>query len=201
MKRKGFLIFIMVFLSAGSGKGISVGDKAPDFKVRDWKGKDVSLSENLGKRNVLLVFSRYIGCSWCQMFIIDLHRHRKEIADLNTRVIIFNLSENEVLRKYEAPEGFDFELVADPERNIYEVYGVKIDEKKMSGNILWQSVRFIKYIGRYKFVEGGLEGAHYQPHCVFIIGKDGRIRSQHIGKDVADYVKAETILQELKELK
>jgi len=190
-----------ILILAGSALGLSIGAPALDFKAEDWKGKEIQLSRNFGKQNVLLVFSRYIGCSWCQMFIIDLHHNRQEIGKTNTTVIIVNLSEKAVLDKYQAPADFSFDFIPDPERKIYELYGVKMDERKMTGNIFWQSLRFLKYLGRYEYVDQGLEGAHYQPPACFIIGKDGRIKAAHLGKDLADNPKVETILEELKKLK
>ena len=35
---------------------LKVGDMAPDFKLRDTNGKDVTLSEFRGKNNVVLAF-------------------------------------------------------------------------------------------------------------------------------------------------
>jgi len=35
---------------------IKVGDTAPDFKLRDQNGKDVTLSDFRGKKNVVLAF-------------------------------------------------------------------------------------------------------------------------------------------------
>ena len=35
---------------------IKVGDAAPDFKLRDQNGKDVTLSDFRGKKNVVLAF-------------------------------------------------------------------------------------------------------------------------------------------------
>jgi peroxiredoxin len=53
-------------MAAGAGK------EAPDFKVRDIYGEEIELKSFKGKKNILLFFSRYIGCSWCQMFVIDI---------------------------------------------------------------------------------------------------------------------------------
>jgi len=35
---------------------LKVGDKAPDFSLRDQTGKEVKLSDFLGKKNVVLAF-------------------------------------------------------------------------------------------------------------------------------------------------
>lgn len=184
----------------GAVLAVSIGDLAPDFRAEDWRGKQIQLSDILKNQNVLLVFSRYIGCSWCQMFIIDLHNRRKDIAETNTKVIILNLSPKDVLAKYNAPEDFQFDLLPDPERKIYELYGVKLDERKITGNVLWQSIRFLKYLGGYKYVSQGLNGAHYQAPACFIIGRDGKIKAMHLGKDIADNPKVDLIISELRKL-
>jgi len=199
MKKAAGIIFLGLVL-ARAALALTAGQRVPEFKVLDWKGKPVQLSENAGKRNVLLVFSRYIGCSWCQMFLIDLHNRREEIAQTNTRVLVVSLSPAEVLNEYQPPKDFSFDLLPDPERKLFELYGVKLDEPKMTSNIFWQSVRFLKYLGRYRYVDKGLEGAHYQPPAVFVIGKDGKIHAVHVGKDMADNPRAETIVSELKAL-
>ncbi len=41
---------------AAQGGGLKVGDKAPDFALKDTKWKDVKLSDYLGKKKVVLAF-------------------------------------------------------------------------------------------------------------------------------------------------
>lgn len=43
-------------------RGIAVGEKAPDFKLKDQAGNDVELSKLLEDQNVALVF--YRSASW-----------------------------------------------------------------------------------------------------------------------------------------
>jgi len=197
---KNVMLLTLGLMIAGAVLAVSIGDFARDFRAEDWRGKQIQLSEIVKNQNVLLIFSRYIGCSWCQMFIIELHNRRKDIADTNTKVIILNLSPKDVLAKYDSPEDFQFDLVPDPERKIYELYGVKLDERKITGNVLWQSIRFLKYLGGYKYVSQGLDGPHYQAPACFIIGRDGKIKAMHLGKDVADNPKVDLIISELQKL-
>ena len=68
MRRAAGLISTLLFLlTLGSGAaqaapaptpapGLSVGDKAPDFTLPDQNGTKVSLSDFLGKKNVVLAF-------------------------------------------------------------------------------------------------------------------------------------------------
>ena len=190
-----------VFLATGLAFALGLGQQAPDFKATDWKGKNIELSQFHGKQNVLLVFSRYIGCAWCQMFIIDLSKKQAEIAATNTRVLIVTNSEPEVVKGYKPPKDFSFDLIPDRELKLYELYNIKMEDKKMTGNVFWQTVRFVTYLGDYNWVDRGLEGDHFQPPACFIIGKDGKIKYLHVGKDVADNPKTDEIIKELKNLK
>jgi peroxiredoxin Q/BCP len=49
------LLALASTLSAQTGP-LKVGDKAPDFTLPDQSGKKVSLSQFLGKKNVVLAF-------------------------------------------------------------------------------------------------------------------------------------------------
>jgi len=179
---------------------LETGQRAPDFKATDWKGKPLELAQFQGRKNVLLVFSRYISCAWCQMFIIDLHKKRAEIAKTGTQVLIITNSAPEVTKAYQPPRDFSFDLLPDQDMALYRLYGVKIEDRKMTGNVFWQTLRFAKYLGDYDYVKGGLEGDHYQAPACFIIGRDGKINWQHLGRDVADNPKVEEILRQLQKL-
>jgi len=54
-------LILILLLSVGwslraSAATLNVGDKAPDFTLPDQNGKKVTLSEFLGKKNVVLAF-------------------------------------------------------------------------------------------------------------------------------------------------
>jgi peroxiredoxin len=51
------ILFMAVGLPArATGETLKVGDKAPDFTLTDTNWKKVSLSDYLGKKNVVLAF-------------------------------------------------------------------------------------------------------------------------------------------------
>lgn len=64
MKRAAFLACLLLCVSLAMGQNkaappepkIKVGDIAPDFTMRDQSGKDVSLHDFRGKKNVALAF-------------------------------------------------------------------------------------------------------------------------------------------------
>ncbi len=51
-------IVTLAFAAAGRARAatLNVGDKAPDFTLPDQSGKQVKLSDFLGKKNVVLAF-------------------------------------------------------------------------------------------------------------------------------------------------
>ncbi len=51
------LAFSLVFVSAGVGNALQVGDRAPDFELNSTKGGKLKLSDLRGK-NVLINFYR-----------------------------------------------------------------------------------------------------------------------------------------------
>lgn len=198
MKKIIVLVLLAGFFVCSPAFASQLGQPAPNFKAIDWKGKQVELQQFHGKQNVLLVFSRYIACAWCQMFIINLSKKSKEIAATDTEVLIVTNSAPEVVKAYKPPKDFSFNLIPDTDQKLYQIYGVKMEDQKMTGNVFWQTVRFVKYLGSYDYVKGGLEGSHYQPPACFVIGKDGKIKWEHLGKDVADNPSVDEILAELK---
>jgi peroxiredoxin len=61
LKRRLLQLILILLLSVGwslraPAATLDVGDKAPDFTLPDQNGKKVTLSEFLGKKNVVLAF-------------------------------------------------------------------------------------------------------------------------------------------------
>ncbi len=54
----------------------SVGEKAPDFSLQDFKGKEFTLSKLEGKKAVLLWFTNL--CGGCQSKFGEMENRRKE---------------------------------------------------------------------------------------------------------------------------
>lgn len=52
----GLIVLALGMPAISQGATLQVGDKAPDFTLPDQNGKSVSLSQYLGKQNVILAF-------------------------------------------------------------------------------------------------------------------------------------------------
>ena len=58
MKKIGliFLVFASLVFCPSDGQSLEVGDNAPDFSLIDGSGKEITLGEFKGNKNVVLVF-------------------------------------------------------------------------------------------------------------------------------------------------
>lgn len=177
---------------------IKEGLPLPDFEAVDIDGKIFSPALFLGRKNLLIYFSRYIGCSWCQMFIVDLIRWKKEIEDSQTEVAVISETPEENLKRYR-PEGLYFSVIPDPQKKIFSLFGVN-RRGRIGFSVLTRSLKFLFYLPRYRFVPGGLKGDTFQVPAIFIADRNGIIRYSFVSYDIARHPSTEKIIAILKEM-
>ena len=118
---------------------LEVGVKAPEFTLKDKDGKDVSLSDFLGKKVVLYFYPRdntpgctRQACAFAQSY--DAFR-----AD---DVVVIGVSKDSVASHLKFAQKYDlpFVLLSDPELQAIQAYGVW-QEKKNYGKVSMGVVR------------------------------------------------------------
>jgi peroxiredoxin len=80
-------VLLFATTAAEAGK-IEEGSKAPDFKATNIEGKDVKLSDWVGKKQLVVVFSRAHWCPFCMGQLKDLQKHYQEITKAGGEVIV-----------------------------------------------------------------------------------------------------------------
>lgn len=118
---------------------LTIGTKAPDFTLKDKDGREVSLSDFVGKRVVLYFYPKdnTPGCT-------RQAKAFKEAYDtfLKKDVVVIGISKDseashqKFAEKYELP----FILLADPQLEAIKAYGVW-QEKKLYGKVGYGVVR------------------------------------------------------------
>ena len=107
-------------------KQLHIGSLAPDFTATDVFGSEVRLSD-YHPRSVLVVFLRYSGCPWCNLALHRLTVESELLKKHNCEIIAFiqsteeNVKNNIYKRHAKTPQ---FPIIADPDRKIYDMYGV-----------------------------------------------------------------------------
>ena len=104
--------------------GISIGEKAPDFELKNYDGKAVKLSDFKGKPIVLDFFA-----SWCPYCNNEMPRLQKIINEKhpNVKIIAIDaaLEDSQTIEKWAKEKGFDFPLLVDESGKIKALYSIR----------------------------------------------------------------------------
>ncbi|MBK8619765.1 MAG: peroxiredoxin family protein [Anaerolineales bacterium] len=99
-----------------------IGSFAPDFHLLATNGQKVSLSDFRGKSNVIMFFIRETTCPQCRTHVAQLGRMYEQFREAGAEIIVI-LGENvEKAREYAEGINLPFPILADPGRNVYNLY-------------------------------------------------------------------------------
>ena len=79
---------------------ISVGQKAPLFKVESYNAGTIDLAELIGKQKIVLIFSRYFGCPICQVDLKELIERLPEIQAKGAKILYITQSSKEKAEEF-----------------------------------------------------------------------------------------------------
>lgn len=118
---------------------LQIGEKAPDFTLKDKDGNEITLSEFRGKKVVVYFYPKdnTPGCTRQACAFRDSYEgFRKE------GIVVIGISKDSVASHQKFAENFElpFLLLADPDRVAIEGFGVW-QEKKQYGKISFGVVR------------------------------------------------------------
>ncbi len=118
---------------------MEIGMKAPDFTLKDKEGRDISLSDFLGKKVVLYFYPKdnTPGCTRQACAFAGAYKQFEEKG-----VEVIGISKDSIASHVKFAEKYNlpFILLSDPERIAIEAYGVW-QEKKMYGKVSMGVVR------------------------------------------------------------
>ena len=153
---------------------VKVGEKAPDFKLKDQNGQEVSLSDFKGKW-VVLYFYPKDNTPGCTKEAEDFTRLIENFEKLGTVVVGISPDSVESHRRFAEKRNLRVRLLSDPDHRVIESYGAwKL--KKRFGKEYYGVVR-----------------------STFLIDPDGNVA--HIWQNVRVKGHAEAVLQMVEELK
>ncbi|WP_250277347.1 thioredoxin-dependent thiol peroxidase [[Clostridium] colinum] len=118
---------------------LNVGDKAPNFTLPDKDGKEVSLSDFLGKK-VVLYFYPKDNTPGCSKQACGFSENLEQFNDNNTVIIGISKDSQKSHQNFIAKYNLNIILLSDTERKVIEDYGVW-QEKKLYGKVSMGVVR------------------------------------------------------------
>lgn len=177
---------------------LQAGTLAPNFSRPSLKSPDLSLDSFKGQR-ILLQFYRYAGCPPCNLHVREYMTRYAELQAFNVHVIAFFHSPQASLEKYLEGVDMPFDIVPDPEKEIYEQYKVESNWKGIfTGQALKEGVRAGK--AGFSLNPMNQEGGLFGLPASFLIDENKVIQQAYYGKDVADTPPVDTVLQWIKSL-
>ncbi len=118
---------------------LNIGDKAPNFILKDKDGKDVSLNDFLGKK-VVLYFYPKDNTPGCTKQACGFSEYIKDFEDNNT--VVIGISKDSLKAHQNFIQKYDLKIIllSDEKREAIEAYGVW-QEKKLYGKVSMGVVR------------------------------------------------------------
>ncbi|MFJ8080911.1 peroxiredoxin [Streptomyces sp. SAI-170] len=110
---------------------VQVGEKAPDFELKDNHGRTVKLSDFRGDKNVVLLFYPFAFTGVCTGELCEVRDNLPKFADRDTQVLAVSNDSIHTLRVFGEQEGLEYPLLSDfwPHGEVSRAYGV-FDEDK-----------------------------------------------------------------------
>lgn len=102
---------------------LRAGDTAPSFVAQTMDGQTIT-SEALEEQRVLLAFRRYAACPVCNEHLANYRVRNDELRRAGIRVISIFHSPASRLAIYFKPADLPFDVVTDPDFELYRAFGV-----------------------------------------------------------------------------
>lgn len=174
--------------------GLHVGDKAPDFKLKNAFGKDVSLSAMTKKGPVILVFYRGGWCAICNIQLHSLNASLPTFKKYGAQLVAVTPQKPDRSQDQIMKEDYPFEILSDLNYSVVKKYKLYFDLPE-----------YIIALEKNKF---GLDLADYNGKgryglpvpATYIIDKKGIIRAAYANTDYTKRMEPKDILAALKKL-
>ena len=108
----------------GSGTGLEVGTRAPDFALDDQHGKRVALADFLGHRNVVVYFYPKDDTPGCTRESCQFRDHYDAFLEAGAELIGISNDSAASHRAFAAKHRLPFTLLADPGGTVRKAFGV-----------------------------------------------------------------------------
>lgn len=180
--------------------GPTEGVAAPDFSGVTASGRRITKADLAG-RPALLQFHRFATCPACFVSVARFTQRVGDLHDAGVEVMAFFYSNPEELAESFKDLAPEFELVGDPDRKIFDDFGVERSHRK-----------FLDPRSVATGVKGWFKGAGFAPisnltqedtggvPADFLIDGEGILRHVHYGRHGADSMTVDDVLEVLSSL-
>ena len=174
---------------------LTIGTIAPDFRFQTADDSGL-LSEELQKaEKTLLIFSRYLGCPFCQLDLLSYCEEYARFREKNAQILLVLQSAPETLRQQTLAKEVPFHLISDPQQELYHLYDVKpaasiLKMLRLNGKLLKKASALMKR----KLKHGAYEGNEQQLLALFVLDGNRTVLHAQYAAHLSDMPDVEELL-------
>jgi len=157
---------------------LKVGDKAPLFTLKNHNLEDVSLSNLIGKKNIVILFFPLVNTSVCEKELCSTRDSMKDYEDLDAEVLAISVDSPFALKLWDDKHKFNFNLLSDFNKEVAPAYGAFYDV----------------------FAPGKFDYKGVAKRSAFVIDKNGVLQYVEVLENAGDEPNYEAIKETLKKL-
>lgn len=152
------LLFGISALHAADSEGVRVGDKAPEFTLKDDQGNDWSSADHFGKKTVVVYFYPADMTGGCTKQACGFRDDSEKLKEKGIEVVGISGDSVRNHQLFKQAHDLNFTLLADTEGKVAEKFGVPftVGEKTFVAEIDGKQESLVRNIttNRWTFVVG-----------------------------------------------
>lgn len=106
-----------------------LGEQAPDFRLAAAGGGEIALSDYLGRKNLLLWFSKGLYCPFCRRNMARLSQAYAQFVALDTEILQITHNTQKEANLYFRNYHLATPYLCDPDRRVHLAYGVALERQ------------------------------------------------------------------------
>lgn len=178
----------LVIANAAHVKGISVGDRAPEFTLPNAFGREISLSESLQSGVVIVKFYRGEWCPICNLDLRDIQKHVEQIKSLGANVLAISPQKPDDSLTITQKNNLGFEVLSDANQQVIKAYHLQFDPGE-------------DYHRRRDLTLLNGDGSKFLPvPATFIINSDSIIEAAHVDANYTERMSPGEIINVLQQI-
>ena len=169
---------------------VTVGQQFQPLQIRNIHGRPVLIPDT--KQTTHLQFRRFAGCPICNTHLQSIRARHGEIATAGIREVVVFHSTDEELLPYQG--NFPFEVIGDPEKQLYRRYGVEASRAALLSLTAWIAAIKGNLTKDKPQSSGTPNGGVNGLPADFLITPDGTVKAVHYGTHAYDQWSVDELL-------
>lgn len=195
--KKLLLACILLFVFAGAGaqgkpEGLFLNAKAPEFRLKDQTGLEISLKELRKKGPVVLFFYRGNWCPYCNKQVSKMQDSLQYFIDKGASVVAITPETGTGVAKTIEKTKAVFSVLTDVDMKVAKAYQVAYDVDERT------QTRYKNFGIDLLENNGQKTKASLPVPAVYIVNKEGSIIYRHFDEDYKKRPSVKELLQEIK---